>query len=358
MESYVEGSSVNGFWFEDYVSLGDMREHNPPVRVQLGCNSNEESLFFTQRANGIMGLAPFQEGRPTILTDLFHDANKAVNSMIFSICLAEWGGQLNVGGYNVSYHTAPSQWIPLKKGRYYAVQLDALHVGDQLVVHGSEYFKDAILDTGTTYTRLPEAVFSAFDSQLRKYCQVNEGCGATRVGVGCWRAGSLQGFPLVQMRFGQLLVDWQAEAYLVQQGNGLWCRGYRKGGPSSQTILGANWMMWKELIFDLESWRLGVAPALCPSHRKEDRPAIEFLEGYEDFAEKRPLAERPSARAPVECFAGAIAVALLLLFAVARHVRTTHTSHNSALLRDEVLRSMQMEEVRLLAVTSNDLAAE
>merc|ERR1712224_919714 len=53
-QGYTEGSSLDGWYFVDYVSLGD----NPAVFAELGCHIDEKKLFYTQKVNGILGLAP------------------------------------------------------------------------------------------------------------------------------------------------------------------------------------------------------------------------------------------------------------------------------------------------------------
>lgn len=86
----------------------------------MGCHSNENNLFYTQKArkiersqsqlnslealfeaNGIMGIGPSALDREAILDKIFKD-RAHVSHKIFSICLAEWGGQFNVGGYDDS----------------------------------------------------------------------------------------------------------------------------------------------------------------------------------------------------------------------------------------------------------------
>ena len=56
------------------MRLGDTLQNNPPVRVTMGCHNNENKLFFTQKANGIFGLAGAGgddlRTKPTILHEL------------------------------------------------------------------------------------------------------------------------------------------------------------------------------------------------------------------------------------------------------------------------------------------------
>ncbi|CAK0837149.1 unnamed protein product [Prorocentrum cordatum] len=120
-QGYTEGSAIEGFWFEDMVSLGDAFQHNPPVLARVGCHSTENNLFYTQKASGILGMGPpvrYGLQSASLIQRLFQDSH--VDGSVFTICLAEWGGQLNVGGSNDSYHTGPVQEIGLSVASGYS----------------------------------------------------------------------------------------------------------------------------------------------------------------------------------------------------------------------------------------------
>mmetsp|Transcript_124979 Transcript_124979/g.389062 ORF Transcript_124979/g.389062 Transcript_124979/m.389062 type:complete len:274 (-) Transcript_124979:63-884(-) len=127
-QSYTEGSSIAGSWFNDFISLGDEFQNNPPVRGRLGCHNRETKLFYTQKANGIFGMAPGQTGKPTILEDLFQD-KQHVNAALFAMCLAEEGGLLTVGGYNTSLHSAEQMlWVPMVVRSYYSITVTQMAI--------------------------------------------------------------------------------------------------------------------------------------------------------------------------------------------------------------------------------------
>jgi hypothetical protein len=284
-ETYTEGSTISGFWFDDMVELGDSFQKNPPVRARLGCHTNENKLFYTQKANGIMGLAPSEIGvtsdRPTILQDLFRD-KKHVDTNIFSICLATWGGRLTVGGYNSTYHTDVSSsgvtWVSLRASHYYFIFPEGISLQGEgprtPVASGQHSFGVTIVDSGTTYTYFPGPVFHAIVDHLHEYCKGHNNCGAQREGSECYRlvnpiAGPDQ-FPALRMQFGTgLEVVWPADGYLHQRGElGVWCQTFMENNLF-QTVLGISWMIHKDIIFDLARGRLGVAQATCPEHRRQ-----------------------------------------------------------------------------------------
>jgi hypothetical protein len=310
-ETYSEGSTISGFWFDDFVELGDAFQKNPPVRARLGCHTNENKLFYTQRANGIMGLAPSEIGagseRPTILQELFRD-KKHVDTNIFTICLATWGGRLTIGGYNSTYHTDLSSsgitWLSMRASHYYFVFPEGLALEGvkgkrrrqqrTTVATGQHAFGVSIIDSGTTYTYFPGPVFHALVDNLDLYCKEHMNCGASREGSECWRlrdplAGPVH-FPTLQMQFGSgLEVAWPADGYLHPRGDfGVWCHTFMEN-TIFQTVLGISFMIHKDMIFDLARSRLGVAEARCPEHRRQteilnaaavtDAPAVATVTG-------------------------------------------------------------------------------
>lgn len=311
-ETYSEGSSISGFWFEDAVELGDSLQKNPPVRARLGCHINENRLFYTQRANGIMGLAPTYPGlgspssAPTFLQHLFRD-KKHVDSAIFSLCLGTWGGKLTVGGYDSSSHihnkmqvqrhcnrSAPCEvdgttWISMHTSQYYFVFPQGVMLDGVLVATGAPAFGSTIIDSGTTYTYFPGIIYRALSAQLRTYCSVHDGCGADSVdgssgaydsGSECWRLRQpeqgLHLFPTIELVFADgVRVEWPARGYLHERGRpGTWCQTFIENNVD-QTVLGISWMLHKDVIFDLSGGRLGVAQANCPEHRQQPDLGVE-----------------------------------------------------------------------------------
>jgi len=277
-QDYTEGSSIRGLWFRDIVQLGDAMQENPPVNATLGCHTDERKLFYTQRVNGIMGMAPHtNNGRPTILQDLFID-REHVNTGVFSICLADWGGKLSVGGFEPEYHVDPGgvnttvQWIPLMHSGYYSVAPAQLEMGDAIIASGVGSFGTALVDSGTTFSYLPALIYGEVRRKLHELCGDNA-CHARRDGGDCWRledgASLPSHFPMMTMQFqnGER-VRWPPRAYLFNRGEPtFWCEAFANNGADADTVLGVSWMLHKDVIFDLTQSRLGVVEARCPEYR-------------------------------------------------------------------------------------------
>jgi len=287
-ETYSEGSSIAGQWFDDLVELDGSLKHNAPVHTHLGCHNKENKLFYTQRANGIMGLAPSSDGingsRPTVLQDLFKD-KRHVSTEIFSMCLATWGGRLTVGGFDESFHVPGEtiQWTPMRAEHYYFAFPEGISLVPaagtegpvkEVVPQSNSQFGITIIDSGTTYSYFPGPIYRKMVQDITTYCAFHEDCGAVADSDDCWRvqetsAGPVK-FPILRVQFqGNAQVEWEPEVYLHERGErGIWCYTFMENNLY-QTVLGISWMLHKDVVFDIAHSRIGFAKAYCPEHHQE-----------------------------------------------------------------------------------------
>lgn len=197
---YSEGSSIEGYFFSDLISFKDSF-----VRYDyIGCHTRETALFVTQKASGILGVS-FPKGgkQPTVMDQLL--ASPTVNSKVFSLCAAEDGGQLSVGGYNNTFHkisrsvsgsrldtlqATPLYWLAnlfsRRTGRLRGSELPVIRQSEAAAVPSQEIvwtrlvsdsaysigvsrlwlensydsirggFGEVLVDSGTTYTYFPQ----------------------------------------------------------------------------------------------------------------------------------------------------------------------------------------------------------
>lgn len=262
-QSFLEGSSFSGFWFNDYVRLGDAIQRNPAVWAKVGCHQNENRLFYTQRANGIMGI----QGADTLLQTVFADKTH-VNSKVFTICLAREGGRFTVGGPNVSMHRGPIQYIS-QVGNGYGVKATSMRIDGQTFTSFSNR-EGGMIDSGTTYTYFTNHHYTALKNAIENACG-HTGCG--HQSGGCYivpdhaHGGLEKKFPTVEVVFGSVVVKWKPGEYLYRKGgSSSFCYGFQNDGARSSQTFGASWMLDKDIIFDLENKRFGIAAAVCPEY--------------------------------------------------------------------------------------------
>mmetsp|Transcript_60074 Transcript_60074/g.110380 ORF Transcript_60074/g.110380 Transcript_60074/m.110380 type:complete len:568 (+) Transcript_60074:130-1833(+) len=272
-QGYQEGSSISGYWFQDWVRLGDAIQRNPPVFTNVGCHYNENKLFYTQKANGILGI----RGSGNLLNALFKD-KAHIESQIFAICLAEWGGRLVVGGHNKSYHRGQIEWTSVSPSSY-GVALNSMKVeGSSRSITG---FGHTMIDSGTTYTYMGSAPYRALKGDIEDYCRKHK-C-ASKSGTKCWTVSKgpsgLSRFPPVKVQMKGATSVWEPRGYLYRKGtSNQWCYSFEDDGPRAPTVLGASWMLYKEVIFDLRVNKVGIVRAECPEYKKRPEHSTKNLE--------------------------------------------------------------------------------
>lgn len=268
--AYSEGSAVSGFWFHDVVQLGDLMEANLPLKSFLGCHTSETKLFFTQSVNGILGLAPGRtEKYPMILSSLF--ADERIDKRVFSLCLSKEGGELTVGGHNGD--ESALSYVPLKVEVFYTVPLSSISVGSSVL---GTMLGSTIVDSGTTLSYFPPEIFHNLVTTIESILAHNES--VKKEGSRCWSVQDAPSslFPTVTFKFGSVSIDWEPEAYLYSSRSGSNCYAFGMSDSSMETILGASFMINKNMVFDLVQGKLGIGRSSCPSY--SERPPHSIVE--------------------------------------------------------------------------------
>ena len=262
-QSYREGSSLSGNFFSDLVRIGN--PENPPVRATMGCHTDERKLFFSQKANGILGLAPHRTGKTeTMLEIIFGNFPK-----IFAICLSHEGGHMTVGETNRKFHRKDIVWTDMIIGNYYGLKLDKISVDNE---NAGSSFGSVIVDSGTTFTYLPPAIYRSIKSAIAGKCAAGVYRCARKIDDNCWT--DADDFPSINFHLpASHTVRWQAKhGYLYLKG-GHWCYAF-EDALALETVLGASFMIGLDVIFDVGNSKIGFAPADCPvvAHRDEFSP--------------------------------------------------------------------------------------
>lgn len=266
-QRYAEGSMLKGDYITDVFQLGVHPSAAGAVPFTFGCHTTETKLFVSQKADGIMGMN--QQDR-TIVSVL--QKAKALLNFTFSLCFTESGGQLMIGGYNVTQQTRPPVWLTLQQSSsMYNVQLNSMEVGgEKLNVPSSSYTHGTgcIVDSGTTFTYLPSQAHTLTISAINRACTGNANC--TRKSIPgesfCFHwagdtSSAYASFPTLQFRFKEASVDMPPRLYLNQLEDA-WCVALYNNGNDG-TVLGSNAMRGYEVIFDRGNGRVGFAPARC-----------------------------------------------------------------------------------------------
>lgn len=202
-KSYLEGSSLRGEVYEDYIRLfapedlqtqenvrrlpnGLKKKHQETIHKHdlkgakgtFGCTMQETGLFKTQLANGIMGLSPLTDSAvatPNFIDSLFIDHK--VKNRNFSVCLGTNGGYLTFGGYNVNKHKKgePIQTVPYTGEYHIKFDLPSIGVANKKLHKDGKNLKHlALLDSGTTFTYLLDNVFNPIAQNFSHWCSTSK----------------------------------------------------------------------------------------------------------------------------------------------------------------------------------------
>jgi hypothetical protein len=312
--SYQEGSSWKAYECSDLSYMGGPHDEplEPPpkdtFRLRFGCQTRLTGLFKTQLADGIMGM----EMSPSSYWRQAHDAG-IVKTKIFSLCFSRQpvaskegtgAGVMTLGGTDTRLHGTKMVYVnQLNLDGWYSVKIRAIYLrtgggtsveaDDQ---HGKVRFTklegmtertlnngDIILDSGTTDTYLPSTINKAFRDAWQKASGLDWKEDAPikltddqllalptiLVQLQGWEGGEPD--PMAPGLAGSVDADNPNDVVVAMPPT-----HYMEYSVKSQTytprisfseshggVFGANFMMGHEIMFDVDSLRVGFSESDC-----------------------------------------------------------------------------------------------
>eukprot|EP00899_Mesostigma_viride_P004461 jgi/Mesvir1/14015/Mv21630-RA.2 len=286
---YAEKSSTTGRVVKDTLDLGGGVGN---VEVIFGCEESETGDIYSQDADGIMGLG---QGGISIPNQL---VAAGATDNVFSMCYGGFnGGGAIVFGSAIPTSAPEPQWTPLLQSSYsyYVVRSTGMAVGGVALPVSDPDFAvgyGTVLDSGTTFSYVPTAVFEPLVQQVRAQIHLPEVEGPDPMypDICFGNAGTQdqleQSFPLLTISFyGNVVVQLQPVDYLFQHAvmPNAYCLGFFDNGRQG-TLIGGVAVRNKLVIYDRQNRRIGFTPADC------DHPEQLF---------SAPLAPAPMTRPPV-----------------------------------------------------------
>ena len=289
-QSYSEGSSWKAYKVVDKLWVGGIMPALVPNATKyttdfsFGCQTSETGLFRTQLADGIMGMSNSPD---TLAPQLF--ATGVTQSKIFSLCYRVGGGIMTLGGADQRIHSKPIQFAKLARmANWYTLNLLNVMLEDQVtgfqkkVTSNMQPFnmgKGAIIDSGTTDTYFPASAEKEFSALFMSIADIPYTTG----GKVTLTPSQLRRVPNVIFFFEnvdpngppvQVRMPWTS--FVENAGNGGYAfRIFLTEGTG--TVLGANFMTGNNIVFDVDSKRIGFAESTC---RYEDYVKPQLPTGF------------------------------------------------------------------------------
>ena len=292
--SYSEGSSIEGIFINELIRFGEDYELKNGVFAPIGCTTSENHLFFTQKADGIMGLANNENN----IISVFYKIGVIENN-IFGLCLAQIGGYFSIGDINTTFHREEITYLKMEKNSFfYSLNMNNIYINNRLITKYNQNRHTLIIDSGTTISYFPEEIFNEMVDKIKTICNSFEnknGCGKYEYDKDfgpCFSFESVeklddaiyQYWPNISFILGNYQYKWTPDEYIFNITNKMkvmGCMGFNKGNGKRFT-LGSTWMIGHEIIFDRKNNKIGVVEANCDKNNNKTMNYLGIEKGYND----------------------------------------------------------------------------
>jgi Eukaryotic aspartyl protease len=91
-----------GFLVKDMIHFGEQyHQDEDSFKFTFGCVTVENKLFYSQEADGILGMTRAASTSPHMrpIFDVMYE-QKIIEKRMFSLCLGKNGGYFQIGGYD------------------------------------------------------------------------------------------------------------------------------------------------------------------------------------------------------------------------------------------------------------------
>ena len=290
--SYSEGSSLSGIYINELIRFGEDYNSKEGDYVPIGCTTSEDNLFYTQKADGIMGLGNNENNFISILNKV-----GAIENTIFGLCLAQMGGYFSIGEINNTFHREEITYLKMEKiSFFFSLNMNKIYVNDKMITKYSKNKYSLIIDSGTTISYFPEEIFNEMVTNIKSICSSSQNrCGYyeyDRDFGPCFSFDSrnqmeeavYKYWPNISFILEDYKYNWTPDEYLFNDTNKMkirGCMGFNKGGGKRFTM-GSTWMIGHEIIFDRKNNRIGIVEANCDKNNNKTMNIIGIEKGYKE----------------------------------------------------------------------------
>ena len=293
--SYTEGSSLEGIYINELIRFGENYQEKDGIYAPIGCTISENNLFFTQKADGIMGLANNDSNFINVLNKV-----GAINNSIFGLCLAQMGGYFSIGEINTTFHRQNITYLNMEKNSvFYSISMNNIYINGIKLNKFKKGRYPLIIDSGTTLSYFPDEIFNELVSNVKSICNSygnKNGCGKYEYDKDfgpCFIFDSTekmdeaiyQYWPNISFILDNYEYKWTPDEYIFNDTNKnrvRGCMGFNEG--SGRFTFGSTWMIGHEIIFDRKNNRIGIVEANCDknNNRTKNYNYIGIENGYNE----------------------------------------------------------------------------
>ena len=278
-QSYSEGSSWKAHKVTDEVWVGGSTQNMVPnggklsTKFTFGCMQSETGLFRGQVVDGIMGMSAASD---TLVHQLF--ANKVLNTRAFSMCFRVGGGVLTLGGVDERLNHSPMQFVKLLKPQgWFTVRLLEVamikgRIDDNVTILSPKRIdtpietygrgKGCIVDSGTTDSYLPSSIAKQFNQIFKDFFGKPFHNKAQMISPEEFAKLPVILFKLEGSNGKPITVSMPPESYCENLGPDKYAFRVYVNEPSG-AVLGANFMNNQNVMFDIDSKKIGIAQSTC-----------------------------------------------------------------------------------------------
>lgn len=176
-QGYAEGSHYEGFIAKDVLYFGENFHFGVDMfEYTFGCVKTETKYFYSQEADGILGLSADKASQNLNKFEPIYDVmyeQKIIEKRMFSMCLGKDGGYIQIGGYDGTAHLEDVKWMKtLYKNNDYKVPLRGITMNNH-VMKGTDSQRIAFIDSGTTFTYINTANYNAIKLHFEWFCSLD-----------------------------------------------------------------------------------------------------------------------------------------------------------------------------------------
>ena len=274
--SYSEGSFLKGVYINQTIRFGEDYKNQKGHYVPIGCTTKETHLFYSQDANGIMGLSNNDYNFVNILYKF-----GAIERNVFSLCFSQLGGVFNIGEINNKIHLENVTYVPMiiDGSKYFGITINSMSVNESKIESYKKEEYHNFIDSGTTISYINDNIFNEILDLMKNECQKFEksnACGNYEYHSDfghCFYFNNVDElnyavenyWPIIHFNLDGYDYKWKPQNYLFNITNSKkagGCMGINKSSGKKIT-LGSSWIIGHDVIFDKQNELIGLAEANC-----------------------------------------------------------------------------------------------